>query len=342
MPRHTPRSRRMRRRHIQHTFSWRRPGALAVGLVTAMLAVVCLAAFTLAPGSPRPMAARRLTCRANSWGQRVLPMWRAGKMRPKRQPFRYACALPRRRPRKAPPVRPVRPASAQPLATPIALRCPPATRSSARCFQPGNPTGISTWPGARWRVWSASRPQQVVATLNSHFDAHALVAFAQIGFVVASSVDSAAQLAALCKKATGNTFTMQSGCDPSGVCVDPVATASVALPKYENQLVAANNATSPSQATWQPVYASSSSVIRGQYSNGQFADAMARAIEKVGKITAITPVAETIAVQTSATGQTYFIAHSDVTFSRNGQSSTRTIASYYLLEGGQWRFWFSA
>jgi hypothetical protein len=135
---------------------------------------------------------------------------------------------------------------------------------------------------------------------------------------------------------------MQSGCDPSGVCIDPVATASVALPKYENQLVAANNAPSPSQATWQPVYDSSSSVIRGQYSNGQFADAMAHAIEKAGKITVITPVAETIAVQTSATGQTYFIAHSAVTFSRNGQTSTRTIASYYLLEGGQWRFWFSA
>ena len=52
MPRHTPRSRRMRRRHIQHMFSWRRPGARAVGFVAALLAVVCLAAFTLAPRLP--------------------------------------------------------------------------------------------------------------------------------------------------------------------------------------------------------------------------------------------------------------------------------------------------
>jgi hypothetical protein len=196
--------------------------------------------------------------------------------------------------------------------------------------------------GCRVARLVASRPQQVVAQLNAHFDASALVAFAQISFVGASTVTDPIQLAALCKKATGNTFTMQSGCDPSGVCIDPVATASVALPKYENQLVAANNAPSPSQATWQQVYDSSSSVIRGQYSNAQFADAMARAIEKVGKITAITPIPETIAVQTAPTGESYFIAHSDVTFSLNGQTSTRRVASYYLLEGGQWRFWFSA
>jgi hypothetical protein len=196
--------------------------------------------------------------------------------------------------------------------------------------------------GCRVARLVASNPQQVVAQLNAHFDASALVAFAQISFVGASTVTDPIQLAALCKKATGNTFTMQSGCDPSGVCIDPVATASVALPKYENQLVAANNAPSPSQATWQQVYDSSSSVIRGQYSNAQFADAMARAIEKVGKITAITPIPETIAVQTAPTGESYFIAHSDVTFLLNGQTSTRRVASYYLLEGGQWRFWFSA
>jgi hypothetical protein len=186
---------------------------------------------------------------------------------------------------------------------------------------------------------ASSRPQQVVAALNSHFDAHALVAYAQIAFVSASAVSDPALLAALCKKAS-NTFAMQSGCDQSGACVDPVAAASVAPPHYENLLIGANKA--PSPTTWQQVYDSSSSVIRGQYSSGQFADAMARAIEKVGKITAITPIRETIAVQTSPTGESYFIAHSTVTFSLKGQTSSRTVASYYLLEGGQWRFWFSA
>ena len=52
MPRHTPRSRRMRRRHTQHAFSWTRPNARAVRLVTALLAVVCLAAFTMVTRPP--------------------------------------------------------------------------------------------------------------------------------------------------------------------------------------------------------------------------------------------------------------------------------------------------
>jgi hypothetical protein len=207
-------------------------------------------------------------------------------------------------------------------------------------FLSKQPSGDFITGGCQVARLVASRPQQVVAQLNAHFDASALVAFAQIGFVVASSVDGASQLAALCKRAASNTFTMQSGCDPSGVCVDPVATASVALPRYENQLIAANK--SPSPSTWQQVYDSSSSVIRGQYSNAQFADAMAHAIEKVGKITAIMPIPEMVVVQTAPTGESYFIAHSDVTFSLNGQTSTRRVTSYYLLEGGQWRFWFSA
>jgi hypothetical protein len=205
-------------------------------------------------------------------------------------------------------------------------------------FLSTQPNGDITGGGCQVAQLVNSKSQQVVATLNTHFDAHALVAFARIAFVSASAVADPAQLAALCKKAT-TTFTMQSGCDPSGVCSDPLATASAALPHYENQLIAANK--TPSADTWRQVYDSSSSATRGQYSNTQFADAMAHAIEKVGKITAIAPVAETIAVQTSATGETYFIAHSDVTFSLKGQTSTRRIASYYLLEGGQWRFWFS-
>ena len=52
MPRHTPRSRRMRRRHIQHTFSWTQPNACAVRLVSALLAVVCLATIAMMTRPP--------------------------------------------------------------------------------------------------------------------------------------------------------------------------------------------------------------------------------------------------------------------------------------------------
>jgi hypothetical protein len=185
------------------------------------------------------------------------------------------------------------------------------------------------------------KPRQVAAELTTRFDAHALVAFAQIRIAEIPAFDSVA-VTTLCALAN-NTYTMQSGCDPSGACVDPVAEASAAPPRYESQLIAANNDPSKvrSPETWRLVYDASSSFIRGQYSRAQFADAMARAIEQVGKITAIKPIPETVAVQTAPTGESYFIAHSDVTFSLNGQTATRRVASYYLLEGGQWRFWFS-
>jgi hypothetical protein len=205
-------------------------------------------------------------------------------------------------------------------------------------FLTTQPNGNHTSSGCQVARLVSGKPQQVVVTVDIVFDANALVAFARVRYIVADTIDGSNGFAYLCKVA--NTIvTMQSGCDPSGACVDPVATAATAPNLHENKLIAANKA--QSRASWKDVYESSSSVIRGQYNNDQFADAMNRAIDKVGKITAIAPVAETVAVQTSPTGQTYFIAHSDVTFSLKGQSSTRRIASYYLLEGGQWRFWFS-
>jgi hypothetical protein len=340
MPRYTPRYRAMRSRHAHRAFSWRRPGARAVGLVAALLAVVCLAAFTMAPRVPTTHGSAATNVARHFVRQEGFPD--VARWQDESQKTAFSIRL------RAPAAASVKGSANQTgqtgfsaaIGNTYSFTLPSGDQVVGEVFPTRQPNGDFDVAGCQVARLVTRRPQQVVATLSSHFDAHALVAFAQLGFVVAASVDGSSQLAALCKKATGNTFTMQSGCDPSGVCVDPVATASVALPHYENQLIAANKA--PSPASWQQVYDSSSGVIRGQYSSGQFADAMARAIEKVGKITAIAPVPETIVVQTSSTGQSYFIAHSDVTFSLKGQSSTRRITSYYLLEGGQWRFWFSA
>lgn len=345
MSRSTPRYRAMRRRHAHHahhahdTFSWPRPSAQVVRLVAALLAVVCLAAFTMAPRLPTAHGSAATNVARQFVGPEGFPD--VARWQDEAQKTAFSIRL------RAPAAASAKGSASQTgfsaaIGNTYSFTLPSGDQIVGEVFLTKQPNGDFNAIGCQLARLAASKPQQVVATLNSHFDAHALVAFAQIGFVAASGVTDPLKLATLCKETTGNTFTMQSGCDPSGACVDPVATASVALPKYENQLVAANNAPSPSQATWLPVYASSSSVIRGQYSDDQFAAAMAHAIEKAGKITAIAPVAETIAVKTSSTGQSYFIAHSAVTFSRNGQTSTRTIASYYLLEGGQWRFWFSA
>src|SRR5262249_55242907 len=52
MPRNTPRRRVTRRGHARHALSWTRPSARSVPLVTVLLAVVCLAAVTMATRPP--------------------------------------------------------------------------------------------------------------------------------------------------------------------------------------------------------------------------------------------------------------------------------------------------
>jgi hypothetical protein len=340
MPRFPSRNRAMRRarrgRHAQHTFSWPRPSARVVRLVAVALAVGCLATVALATRAPTAHGGAAANVSRRFVGPSGFPD--VARWQDETQKTAFSIRL------RATAAASLKGSSATTdfsanFGNPYSFTLPSGEQIVGTVTLSLQRNGGFNGGGCQVAQLVSSKPQQVVATLDTFFDAHALVAAAQIRYIVADYIDGPNVLASLCKEAN-NTYTMLSGCDPTGACVDPVATASVAPPHYENQLIAANK--SPSPAAWQQVYDSSSSVIRGEYSNTQFADAMAQAIEKVGKITAIAPVAETITVQTSATGQSYFIAHSDVTFSHKGQSSTRRIASYYLLEGGQWRFWFSA
>jgi hypothetical protein len=323
-------------RHAHHAFSWTPPSARVVRLVTIVLAVICLATVAMATRPPTAYG----SAVANMTRRFVGPDGFPDVARWQDEAQKTALSIRLRAPAAASVKRTAsKTGFSENFGNSYSFTLPSGDQIVGTVFLSRQPNGDFNGGGCQVARLASSRPQQVVATLDTLFDAHALVAFARIRFVVAEFIDGSSQLAALCKEAN-TTYTMQSGCDPSGACIDPVATASVAPPHYENQLISANKAPS-SPSAWQQVYDSSSSVIRGQYSNDQFAAAMAHAIEKVGKITAITPVAETIAVRTSPTGQTYFIAHSNVTFSLKGQNSTRTIASYYLLEGGRWRFWFS-
>jgi hypothetical protein len=312
----------MRRGHARHALSWMRPSARSVRLVTVLLAVVCLAVVTMVTRTSTAHGSAAANVTRHFVGPNGVPDVARWQDEAQRTAFSIRLTV-----------------SKEPLGNAYSFTLPSGDQIVGGVFLKTHENGDFEGLSCQYVRLLGDKPRQVAAELTTRFDAHALVAFAQMTVTEIPVIDSV-DLASLCKQAS-NTYTMQSGCGPSGACVDPVAAASVAAPRYENQLVAANKEPSPSAATWRPVYDSSSSVIRGQYNSEQFADAMARAIEKVGKITAITPIAETVVVQTAKTGESYFIAHSDVTFSLNGKSSTRTVASYYLLEGAQWHFWFS-
>jgi hypothetical protein len=191
-----------------------------------------------------------------------------------------------------------------------------------------------------------AKPGDVAAILAAHFDAHALVAFAQLQFVplvlnVDGAITNLDEVNSFCAgKSNATSYTMAAGCDASGKCEDPVTSAPQDVSQYESQLVTASK--DPSLANWGPVYNASSTVARGQYTQEQFADAMTNSLKKVGTITAISPDSNPIQVQVASTGQAYFVVHDKVTFSFNGKTTTRDVASYYLLENSQWHFWFSA
>jgi len=40
-------------------------------------------------------------------------------------------------------------------------------------------------------------------------------------------------------------------------------------------------------------------------------------------------------------GEAFFAVDQQATLSQNGATTTRSLTSYYLFEGGQWLFWFS-
>jgi hypothetical protein len=314
--------RRGHARHARHALSWTRPGARVVRLAVVLLAVVCLATITLVTRPPTAHGSAAANVTRQFVGPNGIPD--TGRWQDEAQKTAFAIRFT---------VTEEPPGNAYSFTLPSGDQIAGALSLQKR--ENGDFVGFS----CDYAQLLGDKPRQVVAQLATHIDAHALGGFAQITVTEIPSFDGG-DLPSLCGHST-DIYTMQSGCGPSDACVDPVTTASVAPPQYENKLIAANRSSSPSSATWGPVYDSSSSVIRGQYNGEQFADAMARAIKKVGAITAITPVAETVVVQTAKSGEIYFVAHSNVTFSLNGKSSTRTVASYYLLEGGQWRFWFS-
>lgn len=127
---------------------------------------------------------------------------------------------------------------------------------------------------------------------------------------------------------------MDTGCygpnDPTP-CRDPQTMAGPTTGAYDQAIIAED---------WATAYALCAPDISGQYDEGAFANAMQRQAQQHGRITAISsPTAIQIAFTYG--GQAYYTTTQQVTYTLNGSTTTRTLTSYFLLDGGQWRFWFS-
>jgi hypothetical protein len=182
--------------------------------------------------------------------------------------------------------------------------------------------------------------EPIVYTLMSHFDQYALVAYAHLLFAPVSDKLGAA---GVCGGQTGlgseQALDMFSGCTASD-CTSPVDTAGQTVTSFEASVV--SSAKQHNAQSWQPVWAGTSRVITAQYDSDRFGTLIEQQTQKLGRITAITPSTTSPQIQFDAAGQAYFSVTDTVTLDKgNGNTSSITITSYYLLESGQWVFWFS-
>ncbi len=166
-------------------------------------------------------------------------------------------------------------------------------------------------------------------TLRARIDKSGLVAYAQASY---ATCDSGIP--------QGGDDIMASGCSAFTTCNDVLAQVSAAVQQYSASVVAAS--ADRSQDAWNKVYAQVSQTTRAQYTPEQFAAQLNKQIESVGQITSISPITGPPVLQYDTAGQAFFALKQQITYSHNGATTTRDSTSYYLLESGQWVFWFSA
>jgi hypothetical protein len=176
--------------------------------------------------------------------------------------------------------------------------------------------------------------------LRARFDPRGLVAYAHVSYVDAQSHADAPYVSSLCTGGVDSPHAADliSGCpDITTPCAQPLEAAVPAVTGYDAAMLGAQ-----SSKDWSAVYKQSAETITGQYSSADLSDALNAQVAKVGKITAISPVTAAPDIQTGTVGQPFFSVSQQVTIDSGGQTSTRQVTSYFLLEQGAWRFWFSA
>jgi hypothetical protein len=179
-----------------------------------------------------------------------------------------------------------------------------------------------------------SAEQFVVAALVLHIGQGGLLAYAGLSYALPSDVSfNVCQLPPQ--------YEMKAGCVDMTSC-SPLPTPAQALGQYDQAVVAAAQS-----GDWSTVYTLTGQVVTAQYSASAFAATMNQQVQRVGRITAITPISGSYVIQFDAAGQAYFVAKALVTLDHNGTTSAKPITTYYLLEDESgtatpnWQLWFS-
>jgi hypothetical protein len=168
--------------------------------------------------------------------------------------------------------------------------------------------------------------------LGVHVGQGGLLAYAGLSYV---ALGQTAFLASACVL-TSPQFEMKAGCsDLTSPCAQ-LLTPTQAVVQYNQAVVGAGQT-----GDWNSVWVQTSQAVTAQYTSGTFSALMNQQAQRVGRITSIVPNSASPTIQFSAAGEAYFISHDTVTLDHNGSTKQLLITSYYLVEGGGWKFWFS-
>jgi hypothetical protein len=204
-------------------------------------------------------------------------------------------------------------------------------------------SGASTLPPLATRciqgfLLSDVQPQlAIIYTFQSHISQDGLAAFATFSYI---SARDETDVPLLCSKGAQQgggitTYQLQAGCAVDS-CEDLTSAAGPAVDQYDGAVLGAEQS-----GNWSAVYNVTSQQITTQYPLPEFTSYLNQQVESVGKITQISEPLSPPAPEYTPEGQAYFEIQQTITVVQHGASSTRTLISYYLLENGQWRFWFS-
>jgi hypothetical protein len=173
---------------------------------------------------------------------------------------------------------------------------------------------------------------QVDVALNLHVGQGGLLAYAEAAYGNSDFCIVVAQ-----QKAS-YPYKLHAGCDSMAACgslPSPIA----AQAAYDQAVTNAVNG-----HDWSQVYTLTSTAVTAQYPTAlEFTSAMEDQVKQVGRINQVASTARVSPlIQFDSGGQPYFITQDNITrIGPKGSRESLSITSYYLLQGGVWKLWFS-
>lgn len=200
-------------------------------------------------------------------------------------------------------------------------------------------TGVFTFvtpTGAQYHGGTASDLQPAnEGKLNLLYDGTAQLIVAQAGGVNPTSTNVAVHV-----HATIDMPHMQAQAELTNKGNGQHFVMSTSIPDGRRDAVNAFNQAMLHQ-DWAALYVLSSQTITGSFTQAEFVQLMTQQAQSVGTVTAILLTSEP-KVSVDQNGTTTFSVTENITSTVNGSAQIQATTVFFVLEGGAWKFWYTA